>query len=1549
MTTARLRLGAWMAAVVAAGLAGLVAPGQAGAAAPASATAIPLGAMPASPAAVAAMGPGVPAPGGGVSVARKPRLLYGRPVDRRPALVPVALADLPIRAAGRGTVTIAAARTVSPGRVAYRVRLRVTVRRGLRILRASGAGWRCAGRGRAAACALPSALRRGRTPQEVTVVLAGGARLRRGARTLTSRLTWRQREAAPIGRGGGPRLVRRGRTATTRVPVVGRLRARIELGGPRTVQVAAAGGTVLPLGGRLLGLEGQRADVRWVQRCVTRADARRLAACRKRVAPRARWQGARTALAETSTLAAAAVTPRLRDTQRFVFSLVARSGGARSVSTLAMTAVPAGVARLDPRLSKSRLRGRVVGLNQRGWTGARVGRAARIEIGNGRPRTVGAGTVRLALAGADRRRVRSVIWSVATDLKTPRLRRVGGSGPSLRLRVPASAAGRTWLVWATVGLRNGEWVQRIVLLRVRRPAGRAAAPPVRAAETPAEWICNLAKPGGLTFRIPGGWSVVASRKTAPDQQRCQDPNASITFDGTITGPAYQLAITGATITRAGLGFSRGTFTATAWKALGAVGATVPFTGSGLGAALSADGVWSAPAGSFTADVPLADRLPLPAGWSWNDPTFTFNGAGGFDVRQSATGPPEGGEALVGGQLGRTGTASLDVTATSLVLLKTATGDEAAISPAGKLSVSPSAITARAAGSVVEPGQIEVARNLGLRRLTATWTDAGISLSGDTAIQSGDTTVAATGTGTYRGPRDWTLNQKVAAEWKVVSGITIPSLSGAITRTGDDLSVSLTGPAKGWSPSDQIKVDKLTAEVTNRCPPDGADGCRTDTARLVMGVTGAIKIGGKPFETAANVDLKTLKFSLTAGISPDNWGPKELNLRKVTLNLTNTEGSGTCTKSSGHRAAAAGTRAPPGGSWGERARAAVDRRVEGRLAADQGLRLGVRAEGSVLGQTINVVGEVSATGYCLYGYPEGTLLPKEISATGKGRPSITNVALIYASFDADVTLQPTTPKGTPATVSVSKGELTLRADFTLPDDWTIAKKLPGKGEMSATLSKGDDGIGFKGVVSYKLSNPLYLVGNASKDNLALEAVALKIEAGGGVGFSITGEAKGAYSTVATRDAAKSRTPLKVALGFNFKDLGVTLTAGVDTAGGPVADAFGVEGLQIRTLQVAATLSADPSFGVTADITLPDRWTKDIRINPGTPINLTFNIAQASPCFKFGIGDEKAIYGTSSSATPALDIAGKGIVVADVASLYIAPTGCTVGDTELKAGFGLALKGRIGDYPVELAANVQLPTGKNFVGVPKGFRIEAKIRAKEFALGPVKLEQTSLDLLADSDKREFSLKIKGGLSFLDSRANVDLTVAANTSEILIKGSGAIDARVGGVGRVAGSALIDTKITRSGYKFKVERFNVAADVSFGVGFRVAGYNVTLASVRIRGNLDYDGAELRSFGGEFSFGVDLYVVDLGGGVRFAYRRPSCDQRSAYFVGAFGIASCIGRNGQLDANRRLPASIVVQVFGSIGNRLFGRSGFTIDIYRGSIAHRATGAEPLIAAAGAAA
>lgn len=100
MTTARLRLGAWMAAVVAAGLAGLVAPGQAGAAAPASATAIPLGAMPASPAAVAAMGPGVPAPGGGVSVARKPRLLYGRPVDRRPALVPVALADLPIRAAG---------------------------------------------------------------------------------------------------------------------------------------------------------------------------------------------------------------------------------------------------------------------------------------------------------------------------------------------------------------------------------------------------------------------------------------------------------------------------------------------------------------------------------------------------------------------------------------------------------------------------------------------------------------------------------------------------------------------------------------------------------------------------------------------------------------------------------------------------------------------------------------------------------------------------------------------------------------------------------------------------------------------------------------------------------------------------------------------------------------------------------------------------------------------------------------------------------------------------------------------------------------------------------------------------------------------------------------------------------------------------------------------------------------------------------------------------------------------------------------------------------
>ncbi len=167
------------------------------------------------------------------------------------------------------------------------------------------------------------------------------------------------------------------------------------------------------------------------------------------------------------------------------------------------------------------------------------------------------------------------------------------------------------------------------------------------------------------------------------------------------------------------------------------------------------------------------------------------------------------------------------------------------------------------------------------------------------------------------------------------------------------------------------------------------------------------------------------------------------------------------------------------------------------------------------------------------------------------------------------------------------------------------------------------------------------------------------------------------------------------------LGVTLSAtysvngltGSVTFNSDWVNAFGINGLTIKTPAMSITLGAGVSVGFTGGVVLPTDWSNLIGLTAGTPINLTASLGTAASCFGINAG-------TPGSNTTVLDMLNAGALTASYVSFEIAPTGCTVGTKTIPPGVSLVFDGKVLGTPLSVNASVT-------PGTPLSFSLDATL--------------------------------------------------------------------------------------------------------------------------------------------------------------------------------------------------------------------------------------------------
>ena len=1347
------------------------------------------------------------------------------------------------RQGGRGHFRVEVAQVEQPGIDAHDVRVRVSTGYATRISKASGAGWRCAVAGKTWVCRKPS-IHGTQVVAPIHVTVLGLKGVKVGQVGISSHLTWVQRTDATNVAAGLQRADERGKPGAK--PLMGRDSTHdfLPVAPPLTISAHLVGPIIHPMGkaegthtatihALVSGLDGDTINLRWSQRCLTRADAKAVKACKGVVAPRATFLDPVVSRLSEPEVGMRVHLPDVRRPTPLVFEMSVNDTG--DVARTQVTIIPTPIAQ---RKMAARLGAFQDALKKARPTGDLTSPAGvrTPTTRTGMRRQVSKDGKRVTLTPQVAGGIKSVTWS------SP----VGGSGEIAgatrkgnSITVPTGS--KAAVVQAKVETKSGDTIQVPTAVPPTQPAA-AKAPKLTLPNTPQQQTLCAAvaapKPlptaagladGSATpdIALPSGEKIWLG--SVQGASPC-DVNTKATFTGGVVmfGTWGLQRVTGTVSASGGLVISGGAMripdgwlagappelVAQAQGASAAVTFNVP-QGTELGARLDVTGKWSNFGGEFVLPTGI-DVLPLPAGWKFEAARLRVEPAGRVGLIMEARAPPgQSGSVQVSGSIGTDSSASLDVTAAGVAVFTSASGDQTALNMQGALRIAPAIdnatgkaeVPARSVWDVRIQGELTNLRpfdNVLFRRVTVLWTLAGFEMSTDMRIGSDTRYVDMKTSGKYVSADDWSLNIDWSGNWSLGEGATVASLRGSLVRKDNFTTLDVTGTAAGWKPSPAFEMKSLTASLNNKCAEADKTKCNPLAVKVVLTAEGSVSTGGASpigWNGSASVNLTTGKFTVSGGLSvPDGGiGPEALKLRSINMAIANDGSAGVCTPKTPQ--------------------------------ATPGTRITFTAVGTVLGKAVDFTGEYESGaggGYCMVGRLKD--MPSEVPDAQQ----FNNIFVAYSSRDASINGDISGNQ----LVTLPASSLVINAQFQMPD-FMKDIGVTGTGTFKGTI--GLSPVSIDADITWTPAERKIFIGEANDSNMGLDALSVGFAwQNGSLTFDAT--ANMSYVTPASDTAAASTTPIRASVGVSASTGGtanVFIDGGVDTsqiASGEVVNGFGVDGLTIRQLRVTARIGVDatgtpdPSMAFDAQVSLPDRWVGPLGVKPGTVVTLAANIQKTSPCFQFDI----------SRANPedgqlAIDLANKGLIGARKLGVILAPApgGCKLGSTAdarvLPQGFSVQMDGVIGkDFNVKFGAEVRLPT----VSDPTAFYLNAQLKLDAFDIGgTVSVQQTDLSLLIDTKNSAYGLTLKGGVDVMGNKVAVNLEVqSTGLGNLTIKGGGAADIGVGGFGF---KGYVDMNVDIQGGALKTLSVDLMANV------KVMG--ITLADAR--GSLMYDEGMVKKF----------------------------------------------------------------------------------------------------------
>ncbi len=725
-----------------------------------------------------------------------------------------------------------------------------------------------------------------------------------------------------------------------------------------------------------------------------------------------------------------------------------------------------------------------------------------------------------------------------------------------------------------------------------------------------------------------------------------------------------------------------------------VGFTLP-----SGDAVTFTATWT-PKGSPTFTAVLASPssgfpfLSLPDGGSITSASLSYS-AGALSLAIAGTIPvPGSAPAQIQVQLtvGSGGTFSGTATVTGLVVFGQDVGLVGTISrsASGAITATVSSCQPTAKGCVKGPiaGPFTPFPGVPLQLSTVSFSlgTGGLAVAGTMTVDGlGSLTVS----GTLQSLRTWAVTVTAAAahSWSPAPGVTIsPSFTGTVTDAAGTVTFSLTASGSAGTPLFTLSPPGVTLSITsvglgNAPPPKGCTVKKVGDLWLTVDGSLAVSAAGLSGSVAAAgcFDLTGGGFTVTATFT-------QLSFSALTGNLT--FGAPTVVVS----------------ETGKTYQAAIDATLTVKMPSGGTLvfRATLQVEhggGFVVGAEVNLSQWLGTDGDTAYLY----YASKAVSGFSTGDPTLAKIDLVQGlNFALAIHL--------PTTVISGLGDIGIH--------------LPAHTALTAlgTADFATDTYSLKISISLGTGVQLFTSGGTAM-YLVTGFLEVKLSPST-VQFSV-----GLTARLHVAPPTTGATGSTVALvgEISVSDTGVSVSLSLGTCGGSTpgwTDAFGLTGLTVKCAGLTGGITFEPPFvniGLYGTITsLPSVVANPTGYQDGAPISFAFNLDP----FLLSLS-----IGTKTSTTPALEplsYFGQGTLIkVYYASLYISPTGATIGTQHFTAGISLAFHATLFSVNVALTATIGLS--------PPSIHFSATI--SKITVGPLSIGPVSVLLTASPSNFEF----------------------------------------------------------------------------------------------------------------------------------------------------------------------------------------------------------------------
>ena len=586
-----------------------------------------------------------------------------------------------------------------------------------------------------------------------------------------------------------------------------------------------------------------------------------------------------------------------------------------------------------------------------------------------------------------------------------------------------------------------------------------------------------------------------------------------------------------------------------------------------------------------------------------------------------------------------------------------------------------AITATVKGSVPGPITPFPGVPFTLSNVTFSLGTKGISVA---ATMSLDTLGSLSVTGSLQKIKTWSLTVKAAATkaWTPFPGVTLsPSFSGTVTDAAGSVTFSLAASGANGSPLLTLSPGPVTLAVNsvglgNAAPPAGCSVSKTGDLWLAVSGSLAMTLGTDTKSVTATgcFDLTAKTFSIKATLAALSFsaltGHVVLGAPTVTLSWASgafdVQATATLTVTM-----------PTGGSLVVRATLAFESGGTFIIGAEANLSKWLGSDGSFA--------------YLYYA-------SKKVTGFTTGDPTLQKIDLAQGlTFALAVTVPATVAKG------LAKIGITIPAGSTL--------KATGTATFSSDTYKLTISVNLGSGAQLFTSNGAKLILDTGFLQLTLSPTSFTF----GLGLTATldlpspGAVGGTSHVALTGELSISDTGISVSLSLGH--CGSTTTAWIT--------AFGASGLTVQCASLAGGITYEFPFvnvGLSGTITsLPSSVANATGYQEGAPISFAFNLDPF--LLKLSIG-------TKGSTTPALEpleyFGQKTLIKVYYASLYISPTGATIGPTTYPAGLSIGFQATLFGVKTSILASVGLsPPSITFTATI------SKITLHGLSIGPIKV--------------------------------------------------------------------------------------------------------------------------------------------------------------------------------------------------------------------------------------